>query len=61
MASADVHKDVLKYLRGFSLQDRNKTKPGVCYKASADAAHAAGIERLIESLRLQKEEQGTEN
>ena len=58
MASAafPVTEDFLDYLRGLSLEDLNKMKPGVCYDVSIDAAHAAGNETLTESLRLQKEE-----
>ena len=47
--------DFLDYLHEFRLADRDKTKPGVCYDACPEAAHAVGKEALTESLRLQKE------
>ena len=55
-AAVPVSEDFLDYLRGLNLEDRDKTKPGVCYDACSDAAHAGGNETLTESLRLQKEE-----
>ena len=54
-AAVPVPDDFLDYLRGLGLEERDKTKPSVCYEASTDAAHAAGNEALTESLRLQKE------
>ena len=55
-AATRVPDDFLDYLRGLNLEDRDKTKPGVCYDASTEAARATGNETLTESLRLQKEE-----
>ena len=56
-AAVPVSEDFLDYLRGLSLEDRDKVKPGVCFDATTDAhAHATGNETLTESLRFQKEE-----
>ena len=59
MASAAVPEsnEFVTYLEGLNLKnpDKTKPKPGVCYQASIDAAHAAGNEKLTKSLLEQKE------